>query len=124
MKEEFVLEDFISTTRQGFIVQNDIEWEALEDGIRRKILGYDENLMMAISEFKKGAVGYIHAHPHRQTTYIVHGKFEVQIGDEKKVLKEGDSFFLIPSQNHGVLALEDSILVDIFAPYREDFLAK
>lgn len=110
------------TTRKGLLSQDEIEWENVATGIRRKILSYDENLMIAVSEFKKEAVGYIHNHPHRQITYITHGKFEVQIENEKKILKEGDSFLIDPSLSHGVIALEDSVLVDVFAPYREDFL--
>jgi quercetin dioxygenase-like cupin family protein len=78
--------------------------------------------MIAVSEFKKGAVGNLHNHPHRQITYITRGKFEVQIENVKKILMEGDSFLIDPALSHGVLALEDSVLVDVFAPYREDFL--
>jgi quercetin dioxygenase-like cupin family protein len=109
---------------QGFIFANNIEWENVGDGIQRKILGFDENLMMTLVNFKKNSRGTIHSHPHRQVTYIIRGSFEVQIEDEKRILKQGDSFFILPSILHGVMALDDALLVEVFSPLREDFLNK
>jgi quercetin dioxygenase-like cupin family protein len=109
---------------QGFIFGNNIEWENIGEGIQRKILGFDENLMMTLVDFKKNSRGTIHSHPQRQVTYIIRGSFEVQIEDEKRILKQGDSFFILPSIMHGVMALDDALLVEVFSPLREDFLNK
>ena len=117
-------DNLIEAVSQGYILGNNIEWEDLGNGIRRKILGFDDNLMMTLVEFKKNSRGSVHTHPHRQVTYIIHGSFEVQIEDEKKVLKQGDSFFILPSLTHGVMALEDALLVEVFSPLREDFFKK
>jgi quercetin dioxygenase-like cupin family protein len=114
------MKDLIKT----HIENNSIEWESIGKGLRRKILGYDPGLMMVLVEFEKGSIGYSHSHPHRQVTYIISGSFEVQVGEKKQVLKKGDCFFVPPDILHGVEALEDSALVDVFAPYREDFLKK
>ena len=124
MNGQKTTDEVLNISHKGFLTNDDFEWETLHNGIRRKIFGYDENLMMAVAEFKKDAVGSIHSHPHTQVTFIARGSFEVQIDNEKKILKEGDSFFIAPSLEHGVTALEDSILVDVFTPYREDFLKK
>ena len=109
--------------RLPFIEEKEIAWEDQGGGVRRKILGYDSNLMMTVVEFKKGSIGYLHKHLHRQVTYVHSGSFEVQVEGEKHVLKSGDCFFILPELGHGVVALEDSCLVDVFAPAREDFLA-
>ena len=77
---------------------------------------------MVYVEFRRGAVGYLHTHPHRQVTFVAQGVFEVQIGPEKRTLRAGDSYFIPPDVEHGVLALEDGTLVDVFAPAREDML--
>jgi quercetin dioxygenase-like cupin family protein len=98
------------------------EWEDLGSGVQRKILGFDEQLMMTRVKFEKGAVGAVHSHPHTQVAYIEHGSFEVQVGSEKKRLKQGDCYFIPSGIEHGVVALEDSILVDVFAPMRKDFV--
>ncbi len=105
-----------------FIQGDSIEWENVGEGVRRKILGYDRDLMMVYVEFKKQSIGPIHSHFHTQVTYIISGSFEVHIGDEIKIQKGGDCYFIPPNVSHGVVALEESTLVDVFSPVREDFL--
>ena len=47
----------------------------------------------------------------------------MRVHSEKKVLKEGDAYFARKHMMHGAVALEnDSILLDMFNPAREDFL--
>ncbi|MEG8947039.1 cupin domain-containing protein [Rosettibacter firmus] len=109
----------------GFIFNDDIQWENVGDGVRRKIMAYDKDLMLTAVEFKKGAIGYVHKHPHKQVTYIVKGAFEVTIENQKKIQKAGDVFFIPSNVEHGVVSLEeDSLLIDVFNPYREDFIKK
>lgn len=107
-----------------FVNGSKIPWEDLGGGVRRKMMGYDRNLMMTYVDFRKGAVGALHKHHHTQVTYIEKGSFEVQIGKEKQVLRSGDCYFIPSNIEHGVVALEDSTLVDIFTPMREDFVKK
>lgn len=106
-----------------FVESESLAWKTVGEGVQRKILGHDSELMMVCVKFRKGSIGPVHKHPHRQVTFVEGGSFEVQIGREKKVLKTGDCFFVPPDVDHGVVALEDGGLVDVFAPGREDFLA-
>lgn len=105
-----------------FFEQDKMEWEILEDKISRQIVGYDDTMMMVNVKFKKDGVGQMHNHIHTQSTHISSGKFEVTIGDEKKILKEGDSFFVPSNIMHGVVCLEEGMLIDVFNPVRKDFL--
>jgi quercetin dioxygenase-like cupin family protein len=111
-----------SKSATGFIPNESHEWERTGEGVRRKIMGYDKDVMMVIVEFQKGAEGYVHSHPHKQVSYVAKGSFEVNIDGEKKVLKAGDVFFVNPDLKHGVIALDEGTLIDVFSPYREDFL--
>ena len=78
---------------------------------------------MGILEFQKGGVGQPHSHEeHEQVGYIAKGFFEVTVGDEKKTLSCGDSYYAGKNEIHGVVALEEGIIVDTFTPIREDFL--
>lgn len=100
-----------------------IEPKQLEEKVSRKILGTGGTLMMVEVSFKKGGVGQVHAHEgHEQVSYIVQGSFEVVVGDEKKVVTAGDSFYAGLNVPHGVIALEESVILDVFTPIREDFL--
>jgi quercetin dioxygenase-like cupin family protein len=105
-----------------FVKNNDVKREDLEQGLSRKILARGGKMMLVEVTFKKGAVGYLHSHPHEQISYIQKGSFEVEINGEKRILKAGDSFYAAPDVKHGVVALEDSVIIDVFTPQRDDFL--
>lgn len=107
---------------QPFINSADLDFEATEEGVKRKILAYDDAVMMVAVYFEEGAVGTIHHHTHRQISYIESGRFEVTIDGNKKILKKGDSFLVAPDLLHGVVALEKGVLIDFFTPARKDFL--
>ncbi|MBN1302076.1 MAG: cupin domain-containing protein [Melioribacteraceae bacterium] len=107
---------------EKFIETSVIEWETVAHGMKRKIMGYDDEIMMVKVHFDKGGVGVRHKHFHSQTTYIVSGKFEVTMGDKKKILNSGDGFYVPPELEHGAVCLEEGLLIDVFSPIREDFL--
>ena len=107
---------------KSFIEDSSVAWEAAGDGIRRKVLGYDDKLMLVVVEFQQGAIGHPHQHPHRQVSYVVNGAFEVEIDGEKQVLRKGDCFYVPGDTMHGAVALEPGTLIDTFAPMRKDFI--
>ncbi|MGE5605631.1 MAG: cupin domain-containing protein [Bacteroidota bacterium] len=94
----------------------------LGGGVTRRILAAGGKMMAVEVLFKKGAVGAVHTHPHEQIGYVLKGSFELQSEGKKEIIKAGDSYYTTPNQPHGVVALEDGILLDIFTPQREDFL--
>ena len=100
----------------------DTPWERLGGGLERQVLVHDHALMMVRVRFEAGAVGAPHHHPRRQVTLVEAGSFEVRIGGDTQILTSGDSFFVPPDVEHGVVALEAGVLADVFAPAREDFL--
>lgn len=107
---------------QLFIRFEEIDWEDLGGGVRRKVMAYGAQLMAVYLEFKKGAVGALHSHPHVQTAFVRSGSVSVRIGAETRVLGAGDFYFVPSGVEHGSLALEDSVVLDLFTPMREDFL--
>ena len=112
----------MKTVRKRFQIEKEMGWENPGPGIRRQIMGYDGQLMMVKVDFEKGAVGTIHEHYHSQATYVASGKFELTIGDEKKILVAGDGYYVAPDEPHGCVCLEAGILIDTFSPVRADFL--
>jgi quercetin dioxygenase-like cupin family protein len=106
------------------IIKNkEVTLEDLGNGIQRKILSHDGKMMCVEVHFKKGAIGAVHSHPHEQISYILKGSFKYTYKDKDTILKEGDTYYVEPDAAHGVVALEeDSIILDIFTPQREDFL--
>lgn len=98
------------------------ELEHVGGGIWRQIMGYGEDIMLVKVQFEKGAVANAHKHIHSQSTYIVSGKFEIDMEGEKAIIQEGDGFFVAPNLLHGLVCLEAGTLIDTFSPMREDFI--
>ena len=109
---------------QSSLFQIDAEtpWEDLGNGIKRKVFGYNDQVMLVKVKFEADAVGQLHEHYHTQLTYVDSGVFEVSVSGQKKILKEGDGFYAPPHEIHGCVCIEPGMLVDVFAPHREDFL--
>lgn len=97
-------------------------WVTVDSGVQRMVMGYTEELMMVKVKFERSAVGVQHSHIHIQTSYVAKGCFEVTIDGVTSILREGDSFFVEPNLMHGVICIEEGTLVDVFCPYRADFL--
>jgi len=107
---------------KNYIFNAETDWVQINEGMRRQILGYDDQMMLVKIEFKVGGIGAVHAHIHRQCTYVVSGAFEFDINGEKKVVKTGDGLYMEPNVPHGVVCLEEGTLIDTFSPVRADFL--
>nr|WP_087017197.1 cupin domain-containing protein [Thaumasiovibrio subtropicus] len=99
-----------------------IPMEDLGDGIRRKVLAHSDNMMSVEVYFEKGAIGAMHSHPHEQLTYVLSGVFEFTIGNEKRVVKAGDTMYKEPEIEHGCVCIDEGVLIDTFTPMRRDFL--
>jgi quercetin dioxygenase-like cupin family protein len=110
------------THSDTFVQSGDVAWDQMDAGVRRQVLAHGPDLMVVRVEFESGAVGKLHHHPHRQATYVAAGRFDVRVGDERRHLSAGDSFFAVADVPHGVVALEAGTLIDCFTPAREDFI--
>jgi quercetin dioxygenase-like cupin family protein len=105
-----------------FIINEDIPWEQVDKGIQRKVMAYDEKVMLVKVKFEAGGIGTLHNHHHSQITHVESGIFEIEINGEKQVLKGGDAYYIPPGINHGAVCIEAGVLIDVFSPMREDFI--
>jgi len=105
-----------------FLMGDEIQWETAGEGVQRKIMGYDDKIMLVDVNFAEGGVGPMHEHYHSQVTYVVSGEFELTIGDETKMMKAGDAFYIPPHVIHGAICRKAGKLIDVFSPIREDFM--
>lgn len=115
------MSDKIKPSREYFL-QGDMEWEQVDPLLRRQIHGYDDKIMLVIADFKDGGVGQLHNHHHSQVTYVESGEFEMTIGDDIRIIKAGDSYYIPPMVMHGCTCIKAGRLIDVFSPAREDFL--
>jgi quercetin dioxygenase-like cupin family protein len=106
---------------EHFLFDKDVPIEDIGGGIKRQILGHNDELMLVKAIFEDGAVGYQHNHPHSQVTYVESGVFDVIIDGVTKQQSAGDSYFIPPNVMHGATCLKAGVLLDMFSPIREDF---
>ena len=105
-----------------FVYRNDVTSTPCEPGVSRKVMAYNEQVMMCEITFEKGAKGNPHSHPHTQVTYIVEGSFAFTVGEETKVVNKGDTVLMPSGVLHGCECLEAGVLCDVFTPMRQDFI--
>ena len=94
---------------------------APEPGMERQVLAYSPHLMLVRHTFKKGWNGARHSHPHHQMVYIVRGHIRFEAEGKSWDLRAGDSVVVDGNIDHQASALEDSEVLDIFTPFREDY---
>lgn len=105
-----------------FVLDQDLDWETVGEGVKRKIMTFDDKIMLVKVNFDEGGIGYKHEHYHSQVTYVESGEFEFSIGDDVKLVKGGDSVYIPPHVLHGAICKKAGILIDVFSPIREDFM--
>ncbi|MGB0837240.1 MAG: cupin domain-containing protein [Flavobacteriaceae bacterium] len=107
---------------EAFLKGSEKEWEVVGEGVKRKIMGYNNQLMLVEVFFDEGGVGPMHSHFHSQVTYVASGEFDVTIDGVTKTLVTGDSFYIEPNKMHGAICKKAGVLIDTFSPIREDFM--
>jgi len=93
-----------------------------ELGLARKVLAYNEKLLLVEHRMRRGWTGAPHSHPQEQIVYIVSGHLTVTCLGTTWEVRAGDSFIVRGGVEHCASALEDSVVVDIFTPCREDYI--
>src|ERR1700691_5963937 len=92
-----------------------------EPGLRRQVMSYSPSMMLVRHRMVKGWVGTKHSHPHEQMVYIVSGAITFTSPDGTFPTKAGDCFLVPGGVEHQASAQEDSEVLDIFTPMREDY---
>lgn len=91
------------------------------DNIFRTTLAFNPDGMLCHFEMKKGASIPLHNHVHSQIGYVVSGKLDFKTEDGSFVAKTGDSYVFESHQKHGADVIEDSIVIEVFLPVREEY---
>ncbi len=107
---------------QRWVYHGDTLPQRAGEGVVRRVLAYNCQLMCMENTFETGAVGALHSHPHTQITYVVSGRFSFTIDGETHQVGPGDTLLKTDGVEHGCTCLEAGVLLDIFNPMREDFL--
>jgi quercetin dioxygenase-like cupin family protein len=105
------------------VVWDDIPWEPIHESVDRKVVMGD-HLMLVLYRFRKGLTWPEEQHFSEQGGYILEGKVEFHSGDDTLTLGPGDSYFIESNAIHYTSFLEETVLIDIFAPPRKNLMEK
>ncbi len=100
---------------------DDANWERLNELTYRKHM-HGSRVTVAQFRLMRGSVVKPHAHVHEQVSIVVNGRLKFIVGGEVHIVGPGDVVYIPPNTVHGVEALEDSLVVDVYSPVRDDWL--
>lgn len=97
--------------------------ERVGEGIERQMV-VGEKLMICRLTIQPRVVTPVHTHEHEQVTIVERGRVLYTVDGVERICSAGDVLQFAPHLPHGATMLdEEVVLIDIFTPRREDFLA-
>jgi quercetin dioxygenase-like cupin family protein len=97
--------------------------ERLAEGIERQMI-WGERLMICRLSLAPRIITPVHSHPHEQITIVERGRVRFTVAGADRIASAGDVLCFPSGIEHGATMLDEPVvLVDIFSPPREDFLA-
>lgn len=106
----------------GYAALAELAEERITDKISRRVAAGEQGMIVWWS-IKAGAHAAAHKHPHEQIVWMLKGKMEFRLGSERRVCGAGDIAVIPGGVEHEAWFPEDTEVIDVFAPPREDFLA-
>ena len=99
---------------------NDEPVEQLSPTIGRQMI-HTETMTLARVLLARGAVVPRHEHESEQIATVLEGRLRFVVDDQERIVSAGESVPLAANVPHEVEALEDSIVLDVFSPARDDW---
>lgn len=96
--------------------------ERISDKITRRVIAGDQSMIVWWS-ILKGAHAASHSHANEQIFWMLAGSMEMRIGDERRICGPGEIGIIPGGVEHEAWFHEDTQVIDVFSPPREDFLA-
>jgi quercetin dioxygenase-like cupin family protein len=94
--------------------------EQLSATVGRQMI-HTETMTLARVQLKRGALVPMHEHDNEQIATVLEGRLRFVVAGEERVVGVGESVPLPANVPHEVEALEDSVVLDVFSPAREDW---
>jgi quercetin dioxygenase-like cupin family protein len=93
----------------------------LNDKLARKVISGEKITLAQIFIAKDGVVP-LHHHEHEQFSSVLRGALRFELDGKEIVVREGEVLHIPSNVPHRVVALEDSLALDVFSPVRADWL--
>ncbi len=97
-----------------------VELEQLNPLLARQVI-HSDRITLARIHLAKGCIVPEHSHEQEQLSWLKEGRLRFQLGGQELILNAGDVLPIPSGVAHRVEALEESFVIDIFSPCREDW---
>ena len=94
----------------------------LAEGITMVSIAHGDKTQMCRFRIAKGAIIPSHFHPHEQIGTMISGSLKFLAEGKERVVGPGDSWCFKSNVEHAAEALEDSVIIEVFSPVREEYL--
>ncbi len=91
-------------------------------GVRRRTMVHGRHTLLGEFRLARDAVIPAHRHPQEQTGNLVSGRLLFTIAGREHDCRPGDSWMIPGDTEHAVRVPEDSVVIEVFSPVREDYL--
>ena len=109
------------STLVGFGTFSALPEEQISEKISRRILSGDQGMIVWWS-IGAGVHVEPRSHANEQIVWMLKGKMEFRLGSERRTCGPGDVVVIPGGVEHEAFFPEDTEVIDVFAPPREDFL--
>jgi len=104
-----------------FIFHEKISKTDMGEGVVRQDFAQGEKLNVLHWNMEDGSKVAMHSHSQEQFGLVIKGGFDMIIGGEHRILKEGDAYIVPPNVEHAFIAIGKTEAIDVFTPFKSDF---
>jgi len=90
--------------------------------INRKMI-HGQHVTVARLELRKGGMVPEHSHLNEQVSMVLSGALRFAFPNREQIVRAGESLVIPPHEPHRVDVLEDTLVLDLFSPPREDWIS-
>ena len=99
----------------------DVPNEQITSTIARRFVTGD-SVTVGRFELKQGGIVPSHAHANEQISIVLSGALRFTIDGQDTIVRAGELMQIPGNAAHQVEVLEDTIVVDVFSPVRQDWI--
>lgn len=108
----------------SFYDVSEIEPKELAEGVKIRVIP-GERMTMVVFSLKNGAPIPEHSHPHEQMGMMMAGKVKLIIDGKEQIVQSGSAWHIPSNVVHSGECLEnDTVVLEVFSPPREDLVKK
>ena len=105
-----------------FVDQHEAPQHEISPGVEIRTAACEHMMLSHVRCRPNSTIGQ-HSHPHEQVGMVVAGSARFVIGEEERLLRQGDLYRIPGDVEHSVHILEDGLeAIDVFHPLRDDYL--